>query len=242
MCGRFVSVSSPDEIARYFAAGDPEETVWAPSYNVAPTDDVFAVVEHGGVRRVESLHWGLVPNWAKAPGIGSRMINARAETLATKFKPAFTKRRCLIPATGFYEWKTVPGQKKKQAMFIHDPSGHLLAFAGLWELWRDRDGSGNDETAGQDLLQSCTIITTAANEDLASVHDRMPVILSPPVWSPWLDEANDDLTGLGELLVPAPKGLLELYPVGPDVGSVANDGAHLMARVAPDIAAQGTLL
>lgn len=211
------------------------------SYNVAPTDDVYTVVEHGGRRGIEVCHWGLVPSWAKSPAIGSRMINARAETLATKFKPAFTRRRCLVPATGFYEWRTVPGQKKKQAMFIHDRSGHLLAFAGLWEIWRDRDGAAEDGMH-DDRLRSCTIITTSANEDIAPVHDRMPVLLSPEHWSTWLDETNDDLDALGQLLVPAATGLLDLYPVSPDVGNVANEGAHLMARVDPDVAAQGTLL
>ena len=242
MCGRFVSASPPDEIARYFDAVDPEETVLEPSYNVAPTDDVYAVVEHDGERVVEVFHWGLVPNWAKSPSVASRMINARAETITAKFKPAFTARRCIVPATGFYEWRAVPGQKKKQPMFIHDPGGRLLAFAGLWEVWRDRDGVAGNKNLRGDALHSCTIITTTANEDMAVVHDRMPVLLAPDTWATWLDETNHDLDALGGLLVPAPAGGLELYPVAPDVGNVANQGAHLMAHVEPDVAAQGTLL
>jgi len=242
MCGRFVSASPPDEIARYFDAVEPEETVLEPSYNVAPTDDVYGVVEHDGERVVEVFHWGLVPNWAKSPAVGSRMINARAETITSKFKPAFTKRRCIVPATGFYEWKTVPGQKKKQPQFIHDPAGHPLAFAGLWEIWRDRDGTVTNKTLRGDALYSCTIITTTANQDMAAVHDRMPVLLAPDSWATWLDPANGDLDALERLLVPAANGLIELYPVGSDVGNVANQGAHLMARVEPDVAAQGTLL
>lgn len=242
MCGRFVSASPPDEIARYFDAVDPEEAVLEPSYNVAPTDDVYAVLEHDGRRVIEVLHWGLVPSWAKSPSVGSRMINARAETVATKFKPSFTKRRCIVPATGFYEWKAVPGQKKKQPLFVHDPSGHPLAMAGLWEIWHDRGDTAGTKTLRGGALHSCTIITTTANDDMAPIHDRMPVLLPPDAWSSWLDESNEDLDALASLLVPAPAGFVELYPVGPDVGNVANQGAHLMARVDPDLAAQGTLL
>lgn len=242
MCGRFVSASPPDEIARYFDAVEPEETVLEPSYNVAPTDDVYAVLEHGGVRVVETFHWGLVPSWAKSPAVGSRMINARAETVAAKFKPALARRRCIVPATGFYEWQAVPGRKKKQPLFVHDPSGHPLAMAGLWEIWRDRDGTAGAKTLRGDELHSCTIVTTTANAAMAPVHDRMPVLLPHDVWDTWLDEGNDDLDELTQLLVPAPEGLIELYPVGPDVGNVANQGAHLIARVDADVAAQGTLL
>ena len=247
MCGRFVSASPPDEIARYFDAVDPGEAVLAPSYNVAPTDDVYGVLEHDGERVVETFHWGLVPNWAKSAAVGSRMINARAETVAAKFKPSFMKRRCIVPATGFYEWRTVPGQKKKQPMFIHDPSGAPLAMAGLWETWRDREvadlaGAAHANAPRGDLLHSCTIITTTANDDLAPIHDRMPVLLPRDVWATWLDESNDDLDALAHLLVPAPTGFVELYPVGAEVGNVANQGAHLLARVVPDVAAQGTLL
>ncbi len=241
MCGRFVSASPPDEMAKYFEAMPPGEQVLAPSYNVAPTNDVYAVLETGGVRRMEAFHWGLVPRWAKDPSTGSRMINARAETLATKnaFKPAFRKRRCIIPADGFYEWKAVPGQKKKQPMFIHRPDERPLAFAGLWEIWRNPAAPDGDE------LHSCTIITTSANETMAPVHDRMPVILPSDVWASWLDESTDDLDQLGKLLVPASPKLLELYPVGSEVGNVRNKGADLIARVDPatgEIHGQGTLL
>jgi putative SOS response-associated peptidase YedK len=137
------------------------------------------------------------------------MINARAETLAQKnaFKHAFQRKRCIIPADGFFEWKAVPGQKKKQPMFIHRPDGAPLAFAGLWEVWRDRE----DPAAGE--LHSCTIITTEGNEDVAEVHDRMPVILGADAWDTWLAPDQDDLDTLGRLLVPAPPKLLELYPV-----------------------------
>lgn len=227
MCGRFVSTSPPDQIARYFSAEAPE-AVLEPSYNVAPTNDVYAVLEDGRVRRVEPLHWGLVPWWAKDPSVGNRMINARAETLATKnaYKRAFAERRCIIPVDGFYEWAAVPGQKRKQPYFIHRPDGEPLALAGLWEVWRDPDRPGEE-------LRSCTIITGEPNEAVRRLHDRMPVILPPTAWDPWLDAERHDLDLLGKLLVPAPASLLELRPVSTDVNNVRVKDAHLIDPVDP---------
>jgi putative SOS response-associated peptidase YedK len=241
MCGRFVSASPPDEIARYFDAVVPDELALPASYNVAPTDDVYAVLETGGVRRLEALHWGLVPRWAKDPKTGARMINARAENVAEKnaYKPAFRKRRCLIPADGFYEWKKLPGEKRKQPMYLSRPDGKPMAFAGLWEVWRNPNDPDGDE------LHSCTIITTDANETVAAIHDRMPVILGEDGWDTWLAEDNDDLDTLGKLLVPAPAHLLDVHPVGPDVNNVRNNGPDLIARVdaaTGEIHGQGTLL
>ena len=235
MCGRFVSASSPDEIARYFAAVPDPALAQAPgahggaNYNVAPTTDVYAVLVDGGIRTLDTLHWGLVPFWAKDPSAGNRMINARAETLAEKpsYKNAFRKRRCIIPADGFYEWKKVPGQKAKQPMFIHRADGEPLAFAGLWEVWRSKANP-------QDELRSCTIITGPPNDKVAEVHDRMPVILPPSAWETWLAPEVDDLELLGSLLVPAPASLIDLYPVSTDVNNVRNKGAHLVDRVDPD--------
>jgi putative SOS response-associated peptidase YedK len=227
MCGRFVSASSPDEIARYFDAEAPEALL-EPSYNVAPTNDVYAVLSDGGVRRLDAFHWGLVPIWAKDPRQGAKMINARAETLASKnaYKPAFKRRRCLIPADGFYEWKKIPGQKTKQPHFIHQPDGEPLAFAGLWEVWRGPDRQG-------DPLRSCTIVTTSANETMQPLHDRMPVILPASAWDQWLDPANDDLETLGKLLVPAPPEVIVTHPVSTEVNSVRNKGAELIEPVDP---------
>jgi putative SOS response-associated peptidase YedK len=242
MCGRFVSASPPDEIARYFdAVPAPAEQVLEANYNVAPTDDVYVVLESGGVRRVEALRWGLVPWWAASPAVGSRMINARAESLAEKnaFKPAFEKRRCIIPADGFYEWQKIDGRKAKQPVYVHRPDGEPLAFAGLWEVWRDP----NDRDRG--ALHTCTIITTSANETMAPVHDRMPVILPPEAWDEWLDAAHEDIDLLGKLLVPAPARLIRLHPVSTDVNSVRNQGAALIERVEPvtgELREQGTLL
>jgi putative SOS response-associated peptidase YedK len=227
MCGRFVSASSPDEIARYFDAEAPEALL-EPSYNVAPTNDVYAVLNDGGVRRLDAFHWGLVPIWAKDPRQGSKMINARAETLAAKnaYKPAFKRRRCIIPADGFYEWKKIPGQKTKEPHFIHRPEGEPLAFAGLWEVWRGPDKQG-------DPLRSCTIVTTSANETMEPLHDRMPVILPASAWEEWLDPANDDLETLGKLLVPAPPEIIVTHPVSTEVNTVRNKGAELIEPVDP---------
>jgi putative SOS response-associated peptidase YedK len=244
MCGRFVSASPPDEIAKYFDAAAPEQAL-PENYNVAPTNDVYAVYETGGVRRLDAFHWGFVPHWAKDPSVGNRMINARAETLATKnaYKPSLRKRRCIVPADGFYEWKKIPGQKTKQPMFIHRGDGEPLAFAGLWTIWRPERPGESDE--GGEELHSCTIITTSANKDLAEVHDRMPVILDQDDWATWLDEDNDDLDTLGRLLVPAPPLLVRLRPVSTEVNNVRNKGSHLIDPVDPaagGAGAQGTLL
>lgn len=230
MCGRFVSASPPDEVARYFDAQPPAEAALEPNWNVAPTHDIYVVMEDGGIRRVAPHHWGLVPVWAKAPSVGAKMINARSEGLADKnaYKHAFRKRRCIVPADGFYEWKKVPGQKVKQPYFIHRGDGEPLALAGLWEEWKgpERDGSQR--------LRSATILTTAANATMEPVHDRMPVILPPTAWDEWLDPSNADLDVLGKLLVPAPNHLLVMHAVGTDVGNVRNNGPQLAEPIAEE--------
>jgi putative SOS response-associated peptidase YedK len=231
MCGRFVSASPPDEIASYFDAA-MSESLLAPSYNVAPTNDIYAVVEGpDGQRRLEAFHWGLVPVWAKDVKTGLKMINARAETVATSnaYKRAFKQRRCIIPVDGFYEWQARPGGARKQPYYIHRLDGEPLAFAGLWEAWRD-------PSAGPDApwLQSCTIITTTANDTMTPVHNRMPVILAPSAWADWLRRENDDLVTLGELLVPAPNSLLTMHPVSTGVNNVRVKGKELIEEITPD--------
>lgn len=228
MCGRFVSATPADEVARYFDAQAPEAAL-EPSWNVAPTNDIYVVLEDGGIRRVAPHHWGLVPVWAKSPALGNKMINARAEGLADKnaFKHAFKRRRCIVPVDGFYEWQKIEGQKVKQPFFISRPDGEPLAFAGLWEEWKGPDRSGDQR------LRSATIITTEANSTMAPVHDRMPVILPPSAWDTWLDEDNADLETLGRLLVPAPPEILTLRPVSTEVNNVRNKGAQLIERVDP---------
>jgi putative SOS response-associated peptidase YedK len=226
VCGRFVSASPPDDIARYFDAVVPEEAL-AARWNVAPTDDVYGVVFRHGRRQMEVFHWGLVPLWAKDPSVGSRMINARAETVATRnaFRPALESRRCLIPADGFYEWRKQPGTRTKQPFFIRRADGQPMAFAGLWETWRDPQGG---------VLRSCTIVTTEANDDVAPLHDRMPVILEPRHWDRWLAEQDGDPSRLTPLLVPAAPGIVTLQPVGRLVNSVRNDGPELIEPADPD--------
>lgn len=240
MCGRFVTSSTPDELAAYFGVDAVAEAVLEPNYNVAPTQDVYAVVEEAPeatgadpARHLDAFFWGLVPSWAKEAKIGSRMINARAETLAEKnsYKPSFAKRRCLIPADGFYEWRQlqspieIDGKKiKKQPMFMTRADGEPMAFAGLWSVWRGADKQ-------QEPLRSCTIITTTPNETMAPIHDRMPVILPQSAWATWLDRDNDDLDELSKLLVPAADDLLVVTPVSTEVNNVRNNGAALIDEV-----------
>lgn len=228
MCGRFVSSSPPDELAAYFGVDQVAETALEPNYNVAPTQDVYAVVEDDDTRHLDAFFWGLVPSWAKDAKIGSRMINARAETLAQKnaYKSSFAKRRCLIPADGFYEWRKLgPGKKpKKQPMFVRRADGAPLAFAGLWSVWRGPDKN-------QEPLRSVTIVTTTPNTTLADVHDRMPVIVPEDDWGRWLDRDDHDLVALQELLVPASDGLLTITPVSTDVNNVRNNSPELLEPV-----------
>jgi len=239
MCGRYVSATPPDQVAAYFDAEAPE-VLLEPSYNVAPTKDVYAVLSDGPTRRMDAFHWGLVPLWAKDAKIGSRMINARAESLADKnaYKSAFRRRRCLIPADGFYEWRKDPDARpkaKKQPYFVHRPDGEPFAFAGLWEVWK---GPNKD----QEPMRSCVIITTDADGPMAEIHDRMPAILPPSAWDTWLDREVDDLELLGKLLVPAPPEIIAIHPISTEVNNVRNDGPELIEEVAPDAPEQGKLV
>lgn len=236
MCGRFVSATPPDQVAAYFGTEAPEALL-DPSYNVAPTRDVYAVLSDGSARHLDAFHWGLIPLWAKDAKIGSKMINARAETLAEKnaYRSAFKRRRCIVPADGFYEWRKdpeAPPKAKKQPFFIHRPDGKPYAFAGLWEVWRGADKD-------QEPLRSCTIITTAPNEPMAAIHDRMPVILPESAWDTWLDREVDDLDLLGKLLVPAAPELTVMHPVSTAVNNVRHDGHELIDEIDPDAPAEG---
>ena len=227
MCGRFAAATPPDELARYFAVHEVAEALLEPRYNVAPTDDVAVVVEREHTRRLDVFHWGFVPFWAKDPSVGNRMINARAEGLteSNAFRRAFERRRCIVPADGFYEWRKVPGQRKKQPMYIRRKDGEPLALAALWEVWTPKEAAGADPP---DPLYSCTIITGEPNELVAPVHDRMPVILPPGAWERWLDRSDDDVDALRDLLRPAPAELLQMWAVGADVSTVGNDGPQLI--------------
>lgn len=242
MCGRFVSTSSPDAIASYFGADVDVESL-GENFNVAPTQDVYGVVARPGAtdtadestRAVQAFHWGLIPSWAKERKIGARMINARSETVAEKpaFRGLVKKKRLIIPMDGFYEWKpgTADGplnskcKPLKQPMFIHSVDGTPLAVAGLWSSWKD------PSDAEQRWLHSATVITTAANELMSSIHDRMPVLVPQDRWDEWLDPANGDVESLSDLFTATNDEVLEMRAVSTDVNNVRNNSADLLTQL-----------
>ncbi|MFJ2868034.1 SOS response-associated peptidase [Kitasatospora sp. NPDC087314] len=241
MCGRFVSTTTPQDLATLLGElrWDPAESV-APSWNVAPTDPVPAVLERvdretGELsRQVRALRWGLVPSWSKDPSGGARMINARSETVHLKpaFRKAFTTRRCVIPADGYFEWREVPAtadrRKYKQPYFLS--TGSVMLMAGLYEFWRDRTRPEDDPAA---WLATTTVITTDATDSAGRVHDRMPLTIAPDDLSAWL---APDLTDAGELhhLLRRPAdGALRVRAVSPAVNSVRANGPELL-DTAPD--------
>jgi putative SOS response-associated peptidase YedK len=217
MCGRFAFYSPAEATAALFgAAADGDHQ---PRYNIAPTQGISAVrMSRDGSLELVDLRWGLVPFWARDPSIGSRMINARAETIAEKpsFRNAFRKRRCLILADGFYEWRKEVATKIPY--FVSRREGEPMAFAGLWEDWT------NKETGVS--IQSATIVTTAANEFMAELHQRMPVVLTPELAPRWLDTEDQLLEAYPELCPP-----LRAWPVSRDVNSPRNDNAGLIEPV-----------
>ena len=256
MCGRYASARKRQDLLEEFRIErDLVTDDLAPDYNVAPTKPVYAVLTRGerrsatapagdgdggsaepaGVaRELRVLRWGLVPSWAKDPAIGSRLINARVETVDSKpsFRSAFAKRRCLLPADGFYEWLKVEqdGKTRKQPYYIHRADGGELAFAGLYELWRDRDAPDDHPQA---WLWTAVIITTTAPDEVGRIHDRMPMVIDPARWQDWLDPANNDTSGVRALLAPAAASGLVSYEVGTDVNYVRNNGPGLIEPLAP---------
>jgi len=217
MCGRFTLTIDPADLQDAMPwLKAPAQLTLTPRYNVAPTQPVAAVANNGQ-HTLELFHWGLIPSWAKDPSIGSRMINARAETLAEKpsFRTAFKRRRCLILADGFYEWRKEASGKGKTPMYIRLKSGEPFAFAGLWEAWH---GPESDET-----MLSCTIITTTPNTLMEKIHDRMPVILKPDVYERWLDPADQEPGRLAGLLKPYPASHMTAHPVSKLVNKPQND-------------------
>ena len=222
MCGRFVGYRSLDELKEIFPIDRCAGEV-AANYNVAPAQEILAIYTHQGQNWLDKFHWGLVPFWAKDPGIGNRMINARVETIAEKpsFKNAFKKQRCLIIADGFYEWKGPKGQK--QPMFITLPDRKPFAFAGLWESWGKKDQPS--------LYRSCTIITTEACEAMRDIHHRMPVILKPEAYEFWLNPANQDIAALSAILRKELLTDLVSYPVSKQVNSTRNKDASCIDPV-----------
>ncbi len=217
-----------------------------PDYNVAPTKPVYAVFdriprgrrEAAPERRLATVNWGLVPSWAKDPSIGSRLINARFETLADKpaFRRAYAMRRCLLPADGYYEWYAthqvgVGGKPVKQPFFICPADGGVLAMAGLYEIWRD--GSVPEDQPGA-FLWSTSIITTTAEDDLGHIHDRMPMLVEHEGYDAWLDATMTSPERLHDVLVPAAPGRLRAYPVSTAVNNVRNNGPELVEPLPPE--------
>ena len=224
MCGRFTLRHSATEIAERFDVTNLTFD-FVPRYNIAPTQPVAAItVDHTGERWLRPLKWGLVPFWAKDPSIGSRMINARAESLADKaaYKHALERRRCLIPADGFYEW--VKNGTKRMPMHIHFRDGRLFAFAGLWDRWSRGEGQP---------IESCALITTSANALVAPIHGRMPVLIDRGAYDLWLDPraSEDDLRAL---LAPFSAEAMEAFPVSPRVNGTDVDDADLARPVTPE--------
>jgi putative SOS response-associated peptidase YedK len=215
VCGRYATTRSDADLTLLFEAEDVTDG-FEPSWNVAPTDPVpvVRVSQRAGGRVLDRAKWGLIPSWSDDPRAGSRMINARAETVASSpaFAKSFVKRRCLVPADGWFEW--VRDGKRKQPYFMTPADGSVLAFAGLWSMWRG------------DVLTS-TIITTEAIGELAGVHHRMPLILPPERWAEWLD---GDAPGLSPMTAEE-LGFIDIRPVGPDVGNVRNNGSQLITRL-----------
>jgi putative SOS response-associated peptidase YedK len=241
MCGRYASSRKPEDLVEEFEVDrvDVKQPL-DPDYNVAPTKDVYAVFERvpkdsgdDKQRRLSVLTWGLVPSWAKDRSIGSRLINARVETLGEKpaFRRAFAKRRCLLPADGYYEWYptaqlTKSNKPLKQPFFISPADGGVLAMAGLYEIWRNPAVEADQPDA---FLWTATVITTTAEDALGHIHDRMPMIVETKQYDAWLDPARTELADLRSLLVPATPDRLTAYPVSTEVNSVKNNGPALVA-------------
>lgn len=217
MCGRFTLTTDPAELQDAFPeVAFPEQL--APRFNIAPGQPILVLANDGG-RRADFFLWGLIPSWAKEPGIGRRLINARAETLAVKpaFRAAYRYRRCLVFADGFFEWRLAGG--RKIPYFVRLKSRRPFAFAGLWEMWHAPDGS---------VVYSAAIVTTQPNEVLTPLHDRMPVILEPQALALWLDPAPQSPTRLQPLLRPYPAGEMEVYPVSTLVNHPENEGPQVI--------------
>ena len=222
MCGRSTLTIDPNHLQEAFPwATLPDDL--PPRYNIAPSQHV-AVIPNTGDNVITMYKWGLIPSWSKDPSIGDRMINARSESLAEKpsFRNAFRRRRCLILADGFYEWKQNPGMKSKQPIYIHLKNNRPFAFAGLWEVWNSPDGSE---------IRSCTIITTQPNKLLEPIHNRMPVILPPDAYQQWLLPGDQTAAQLNKLLVPYPPEEMVAYPVSKLVNSPQYDSFELIKPV-----------
>jgi putative SOS response-associated peptidase YedK len=245
VCGRYGASWGVDDLVAEFEIDSvdlPDGDRLTADWNVAPTKPVYAVLtrrqkegpaEEPATRRLVVLRWGLVPFWAKDPKVGARMINARVESVAQKpaFREAFARRRCLLPADGYYEWTATEnpaGRPVKQPFFIHAHDGGTLAMAGLYEFWRDPARDRDDPSA---WLRTCTILTTTATDSIGHIHDRQPLFVEPRSWSDWLDPERQEVAGLADLLVAAPVGGLTAYPVSTAVNDHRNNGPELALPV-----------
>jgi putative SOS response-associated peptidase YedK len=226
MCGRCTLKAKPEQIKAEFKATLTEDFSGASRFNIAPSRTIAAVLSRQDERLLTELKWGLIPSWAKDPAIGNQMINARSETITEKpsFREAFKKRRCIVPSSGFYEWKKSSAQGAgKQPFYFYLREKEVFGFAGLWEEWIDRESG--------ELTETCTIITTASNDVLKPVHDRMPVILDETDYDRWLDEKEIDINRLQKLLVPYPAPLMTSHPVSRAVNVASSDEAALILPV-----------
>jgi len=224
MCGRFTLKTPKEDIARQF--GVEIEEGLAPRYNIAPTQTVAAIrarAQDGEGREFVHLKWGLIPSWAKDSSMGARLINARSETVTEKpsFREAFRRRRAIIPADGIYEWQRAGSSK--QPYFIRMRDERLFGLAGLWDRWRNEEG---------EVIESCSILTTEANEIFSPVHERMPVVLQPESYGEWLDDDERGVEALKELLRPYPSSEMIAYPVSARVNSPQHQGAELIEQLA----------
>jgi putative SOS response-associated peptidase YedK len=229
MCGRYLIISSPEAIRQLFRY--PEQPNFPARYNVAPTQPIPIVRLFEGQRQFALVRWGLIPAWVKDPRTFSLLVNARGESVNDKpaYRNAMKRRRCLVPADGFYDWKEERGRRRphvvrpKNREPNREPAGGPIAFAGLWECWMGPNG---------EEMETCAIITTQASRDIAHIHDRMPVIVPPDAFDFWLDCTNVDAMTAAALIAPSPAGLLEVYEVSSAVNHAANDSPALIEPLA----------
>jgi putative SOS response-associated peptidase YedK len=224
ICGRFTNSAKPEQIKKEFKVGKVNPKLFTPRYNIAPTQEIPAVLEKEGERIIENLKWGLIPHWSKDDSFASKLINARAETLSEKasFRDAFKTHRCIIPASGFYDWdKKSSGVKQPYYFYLKDKD--VFGFAGLWSEWTDKETG--------ELIETCTIITAEANEILNEVHDRMPVILKAKDYDQWLDEKEKSTNELQDLLTPFPDKKMAFHPVSRAVNSPGEDSPDLIGEI-----------
>ncbi|NND21335.1 MAG: SOS response-associated peptidase [Silicimonas sp.] len=219
MCGRFAITLPDDAMASLFDAAPANDLPHVPNYNVCPTNQIHTITSEAGSRRLRPMRWGFLPHWYKSPADGPLLINARSETIAEKpaFRAACRDRRCLVPASGFYEW-TKDGEGNKLPWYIHPSEDEILAFAGVWQVWDKRDAP----------LTTCAIVTTGANDAMSSIHHRMPVILAQDDWAKWLGENGK---GAATLMTSAPEDALSFYRVDPAVNSNRARGAELIEPI-----------